>query len=85
LELFIFLVQKPTISEKDLSNCLRWMVLEGGLSIGFFSITTSGFLAAFALALGANNLQIGILQPQPFSGHTWDSEGRRFKSARPDH
>ncbi|HUV76144.1 MAG TPA: hypothetical protein VMW00_05825 [Dehalococcoidales bacterium] len=37
------------------------MTLEGTVSLGFNSITTSGFLAAFALALGANNLQIGIL------------------------
>jgi MFS family permease len=40
--------------------------LEGMVSQGFFSITTSGFLAAFALALGANNLQIGILAAIPF-------------------
>lgn len=58
---------KPTISDKDLSNGLRWMALEGGFSMGFFSITTSGFLAAFALALGANNLQIGILAGLPFA------------------
>jgi MFS family permease len=42
------------------------MTIEGMLSMGFFSITTSGFLAAFALALGANNLQIGILAAIPF-------------------
>ena len=35
--------------------------------MGFFSITTSGFLAAFALALGASNLQIGILAALPFA------------------
>jgi len=35
-------------------------------ALGLFSITTSGFLAAFALALGANNLQIGILAALPF-------------------
>ena len=39
---------------------------EGMASLGFFSITTSGFLAAYALALGANNLQIGILAATPF-------------------
>ncbi|HEY96787.1 MAG TPA: MFS transporter [Dehalococcoidia bacterium] len=65
--LLSFLAPKPTISDKDLSNGLRWMALEGGFSIGFFSITTSGFLAAFALALGANNLQIGILAALPFA------------------
>jgi MFS family permease len=42
------------------------MTIEGMLSMGYFSITTSGFLAAFALALGANNLQIGIMAAIPF-------------------
>jgi MFS family permease len=36
------------------------------MSIGFGSIITSGFLAAFALALGANNFQVGILASLPF-------------------
>jgi len=40
--------------------------LEGMASLGFYSITTSGFLAAYALALGANNLQIGVLAAIPF-------------------
>jgi MFS family permease len=62
-----FLAPKPTISDQDLSRGLRWLALEGGFSMGFFSITTSGFLAAFALALGANNLQIGILAALPFA------------------
>jgi MFS family permease len=64
--MFKFLTPKPTISDKDLSQGLRWLALEGGFAQGFFSITTSGFLAAFALALGANNLQIGILAAIPF-------------------
>jgi MFS family permease len=34
--------------------------------MGFFSISTSGFLAAYALALGCNNFQIGILAALPF-------------------
>ena len=67
MRFFNFLYPKPTISEKDLSRGLRWVALEGGFSIGFFSITTSGFLAAFALALGANNFQIGILAAIPFA------------------
>jgi len=57
---------KPSISDRDLTNGLRWLTWEGMASLGFFSITTSGFLAAFALALGANNLQIGILASIPF-------------------
>jgi MFS family permease len=57
---------KPTISEQDVNKGLHWLTWEGTASLGFSSITTSGFLAAFALALGANNLQIGILAAIPF-------------------
>ncbi len=42
---------------------LTW---EGVVSMGFTSVTTGGFLAAFALALGANNFQIGMLGAIPF-------------------
>jgi len=66
MSMFRFLKPKPTISEEEVSRGLRYMTLEGMASLGFFSITTSGFLAAFALALGANNLQIGILAALPF-------------------
>ena len=34
--------------------------------MGFFSITTSGFLAAYALLLGCSNFQIGVLAALPF-------------------
>ena len=61
MNLFRLLKPKPTISEQDVATGLRWLTREGTVSLGFSSITTSGFLAAFALALGANNLQIGIL------------------------
>ena len=57
---------RPTISDSEVASGLRWLTLEGMASLGFFSITTSGFLAAFALALGANNFQIGILAALPF-------------------
>ncbi len=57
---------KPAISEEEKNKGLRLLAWEGSLSLGFNSITTSGFLAAFALALGANNLQIGILAAIPF-------------------
>ena len=57
---------KPTISEPELASGLRWLTLEGTVSLGFNSITTSGFLVAYALALGANSLQIGILAALPF-------------------
>ena len=54
-----FLKPKPTISDRDIKLGLRWFSFEGMASGGLFSITTSGFLAAFALALGANLVGIG--------------------------
>jgi len=57
---------KPTISDQDIASGLRWLTWEGTASIGFFSITTSGFLAAYALLLGCNNFQIGVLAALPF-------------------
>lgn len=42
------------------------MTWEGVTSIALYSVTTSGLLAAFALALGANSFQIGILAAIPF-------------------
>ncbi len=42
------------------------MTLEGTATMGFFNITGSGVMVAFALALGANNLHIGILAAIPF-------------------
>jgi len=57
---------KPTISDQDIAGGLRWLTWEGIASMGFFSITTSGFLVAYALVLGCNNFQIGILAALPF-------------------
>ncbi len=65
MSLFKFLAPKPTISERELTAGLKWFTLEGAASLGLFSITTSGFLVAFALALGASNFQIGILAAIP--------------------
>jgi len=61
-----FLKPKPTISDQDINLGLRWFSFRGMTASGLGSITTSGFLVAFALALGANNLQIGILASIPF-------------------
>ncbi len=58
---------KETLSDKEVDRGLRWLMWEGVASMGFGSITGSGFLAAFALLLGANNLQIGILASIPFA------------------
>ena len=57
---------KPTISDQDVAGGLRWLMWEGTASMGFFSITTSGFLVAYALVLGCSNFQIGILAALPF-------------------
>ena len=57
---------KPVITDREAASGLRWLTWDGMTSQGFSSITTSGFLAAFALILGANNLQIGILAAIPF-------------------
>ena len=42
------------------------MVYEGIASGAMFSLGSGGFMAAYALALGANNLQVGILAALPF-------------------
>ena len=57
---------KPTISDQDVATGLRNITWEGVTAMGFFSITTSGLLAAYALLLGCNNFQIGILAAIPF-------------------
>ena len=57
---------KPTLSDQDIASGLRWLTWEGTAAMGFFSITTSGFLAAYALLLGCSNFQIGVLAALPF-------------------
>ena len=42
------------------------MIWEGVASGALFSLGSGGFMAAYALALGANNLQVGILAALPF-------------------
>ena len=65
MNLLAFLKPKPTISDRDINSGVRWFAFEGMASMGLFSIMTSGLIVAFALALGANNLQIGILAALP--------------------
>ncbi|MBM3957185.1 MAG: MFS transporter [Gemmatimonadetes bacterium] len=57
---------RPTLSDREVETGLRWLTWEGTASMGFGSIIDSGILAAFALMLGADNLQIGILAALPF-------------------
>ena len=66
MNLLGLLKPKPTISNEELTAGLRWLTWEGTASLGFNSITTSGILVAFALALGADNFHIGILAAIPF-------------------
>ncbi|MCY3802039.1 MAG: MFS transporter [Chloroflexi bacterium] len=56
----------PTLTEQDVRVSLRMMVWEGVASGAMFSLASGGFLAAYALALGANNLQVGVLAAIPF-------------------
>jgi MFS family permease len=64
--IFGLLKPKATLTEGDMKSGLRWVTIEGAVSMGFFSITTSGILVAYALALGAENFHIGILAAIPF-------------------
>ena len=57
---------RPALSEDDLRRGLRSFTIEGAATMGLGSITGSGLLAAYALILGANNFQIGVLAALPF-------------------
>src|SRR3990172_2465831 len=57
---------RPALSEAEAARGQRWLIWEGTSQMGFNSITGSGFIAAFALLLGANNFQIGVLAALPF-------------------
>lgn len=57
---------KRSLSEEEVSRGLRMMIWEAVASTAMFRVASSGLLAAFALALGANNFHIGILAALPF-------------------
>jgi len=57
---------KPVLSDGDFRQGLRMMIWEGVASASLFRIVSSGLLAAFAIALGASNLQLGLLSAIPF-------------------
>ena len=61
-----FLRPSPTLTDKDIGRSLSLMIWEGVASGALFSLGSGGFMAAYALALGANNLQVGILAALPF-------------------
>lgn len=62
----LFLRPSPTLTEEQVRRSLRLMVAEGIASGSMFSLGSGGFLAAYALALGASNFQIGLLASLPF-------------------
>ena len=64
--MFPFLRPSPTLTDEEVGRSLRLIIWEGAASGAMFSLGSGGFMAAYALALGANNLQVGILAALPF-------------------
>ena len=64
--MFTFLHPSPTLTAQEARRSLRMMIWEGVASGVMFSLGSGGFMAAYALALGANNLQVGVLAALPF-------------------
>ncbi len=64
--MFSALQPKEELNESDVQSGLRALTLQGTTGMGFDAITTGGFMAAYALSLGASNAQIGILAALPF-------------------
>ena len=60
-----FLRPIPTLTVQDTRRSLRLMAWESVASAALLSLGSGGFMAAYALALGANNLQVGILAALP--------------------
>ena len=60
-----FLRPSPTLSEGDIRRSQRLMRWDSVLAGAMFTLSSGGFMAAYALALGANNLQVGILAALP--------------------
>ncbi len=64
--MFGFLRPSPTLTEQEVLRSLRHLVWESVASGVMFSLGSGGLMAAYALALGANNLQVGLLAALPF-------------------
>ena len=62
-----FLRPNPTLTEEDARKSLRQLSWVGVTAGAMFTLGSGGFMAAFALALGANNFQVGILAALPFA------------------
>ncbi len=61
-------VFKPqdSVSEGEFRHSFRWLQYQAILSIASGNIITGSLLSAYALALGADNLHIGLLAAIPF-------------------
>ena len=64
--MFSLLRPRSTLTEAEINRSLRLMVWDGVAGTAMFSLASGGFMAAFAIALGANNLQIGVLAALPY-------------------
>ncbi len=64
--MFAFLRPQPTLTEGETQRSLRYMDWSGMSAGGMRSLGTGGLMAAYALALGANNLEVGIIAALPF-------------------
>lgn len=64
--MFSLLRPRSTLTETEVNRSLRLMVWDGIAGTAMFSLASGGFMAAFALALGANNLQIGVIAALPY-------------------
>ena len=62
-----FLRPRATLTNDEVRFSLRMMIWEGVTSEALATIQIMGYLAAYALALGANNLQVGIVSAVPFA------------------
>ena len=60
-----FLRPSPTLTDQDVRRSMTLLVWEGAGSSAMFSLGSGGFMAAYALALGASNLQVGVLAALP--------------------
>lgn len=65
--MFSFLRPSPTLTPREVRFSLRMMVWDALTSEALATIQIMGYLAAYALAMGANNLQVGIVSAVPLA------------------
>jgi hypothetical protein len=52
---------KQTLSEKELNKGLRTYVVDGVTTMGVATLQGGVYLVAFALAMGASQMQVGLI------------------------